>query len=98
MEFLPGRFLMNYITNMGMEAGCREVVSRLGYALDDLAEEERDAGLGNGGLGRLASCYMDSIATLGIPGYGYGILYDYGLFHQTIVGGWQEEQAITWAR
>ncbi|MEL7638933.1 MAG: glycogen/starch/alpha-glucan phosphorylase [Solidesulfovibrio sp.] len=98
MEFLPGRFLMNYITNMGMEAGCREVVSRLGYALDDLAEEERDAGLGNGGLGRLASCYMDSIATLGIPGYGYGILYDYGLFHQTIVGGWQEEQADNWRR
>lgn len=98
MEFLPGRFLMNYVTNMGLEAGCREVAAGLGYALDDLAEEERDAGLGNGGLGRLASCYMDSIATLGIPGYGYGILYDYGLFHQTIVGGWQEEQADNWRR
>lgn len=98
MEFLPGRFLMNYVTNMGLEAGCREVATGLGYALDDLAEEERDAGLGNGGLGRLASCYMDSIATLGIPGYGYGILYDYGLFHQTIVNGWQEEQADNWRR
>jgi len=98
MEFLPGRFLMNYVTNMGMEAGCREVVSKLGYSLDDLAEEERDAGLGNGGLGRLASCYMDSIATLRIPGYGYGILYDYGLFHQKIVDGWQEEQADNWRR
>ena len=98
MEFLPGRFLMNYITNMGMEAGCREVVSRLGFALEDLAEEERDAGLGNGGLGRLASCYMDSMATLRIPGYGYGILYDYGLFHQSLVGGWQEEQADNWRR
>ncbi|WP_428563193.1 MAG: glycogen/starch/alpha-glucan phosphorylase [Solidesulfovibrio sp. DCME] len=98
MEFLPGRFLMNYITNMDMEAGCRQVATDLGYALDDLAEEERDAGLGNGGLGRLASCYMDSIATLGIPGYGYGILYDYGLFHQTIAGGWQEEQADNWRR
>jgi starch phosphorylase len=96
MEFLPGRFLMNYLTNMGMEAGCREVASRLGYSLEDLAEEERDAGLGNGGLGRLASCYMDSMATLRIPGYGYGILYDYGLFHQLIVNGWQEEQADNW--
>ncbi len=98
MEFLPGRFLMNAITNMGMEQGCREIVSRLGYSLEDLAEEERDAGLGNGGLGRLASCYMDSMATCGIPGCGYGILYDYGLFHQTIVGGWQEEQADNWRR
>jgi starch phosphorylase len=98
MEFLPGRFLMNYVTNMDLEAGCREVAAGLGYSLDDLAEEERDAGLGNGGLGRLASCYMDSIATLGIPGYGYGILYDYGLFHQTIVNGWQEEQADNWRR
>ncbi|MHC1712816.1 MAG: glycogen/starch/alpha-glucan phosphorylase [Solidesulfovibrio sp.] len=98
MEFLPGRFLMNYITNMGMEEGCREVVSKLGFTLEDLAEEERDAGLGNGGLGRLASCYMDSIATLRIPGYGYGILYDYGLFHQTLSGGWQEEQADNWRR
>jgi len=98
MEFLPGRFLMNYIINMGMEAGCREVLSELGYTLEDLAEEERDAGLGNGGLGRLASCYMDSMATLGIPGYGYGILYDYGLFHQVIVNGWQEERADNWRR
>ena len=98
MEFLPGRFLMNYITNMGMEAGCRDVVAKLGFTLEDLAEEERDAGLGNGGLGRLASCYMDSMATLGIPGYGYGILYDYGLFHQTIVDGWQEEKADNWRR
>ncbi|EHJ48339.1 glycogen/starch/alpha-glucan phosphorylase [Solidesulfovibrio carbinoliphilus subsp. oakridgensis] len=98
MEFLPGRFLMNYITNLGMEDGCRQAASDLGYALEDLAEEERDAGLGNGGLGRLASCYMDSLATLRIPGYGYGILYDYGLFHQTIVDGWQEERADNWRR
>jgi starch phosphorylase len=98
MEFLPGRFLMNYITNLGMEDGCRKAAADLGYALEDLAEEERDAGLGNGGLGRLASCYMDSLATLRIPGYGYGILYDYGLFHQTIVDGWQEERADNWRR
>jgi starch phosphorylase len=96
MEFLPGRFLVNYLTNMGMEQGCRDMAAKLGYTLEDLAEEERDAGLGNGGLGRLASCYMDSLATLRIPGYGYGILYDYGLFHQRIVNGWQEEQADNW--
>ncbi len=98
MEFLPGRFLMNYITNMGMEDGCRQAAADLGFGLDDLAEEERDAGLGNGGLGRLASCYMDSMATQRIPGYGYGILYDYGLFHQRIVNGWQEEEADNWRR
>jgi starch phosphorylase len=98
MEFLPGRFLMNYITSMGMEDGCRQAASALGFSLDDLAEEERDAGLGNGGLGRLASCYMDSMATKRIPGYGYGILYDYGLFHQRIVDGWQEEEADNWRR
>ena len=98
MEFLPGRFLLSSITNMGLTPACRQVAAKLGYTLEDLAEEERDAGLGNGGLGRLASCYMDSMATCGIPGYGYGILYDYGLFHQVIVNGWQEEQADNWRR
>ncbi|GAB6037473.1 glycogen/starch/alpha-glucan phosphorylase [Fundidesulfovibrio butyratiphilus] len=98
MEFLPGRFLMNYLTNMRMEEGCRKVIAAQGFQLEDLEEEERDAGLGNGGLGRLASCYMDSMATRRIPGYGYGILYDYGLFHQQIVNGWQEEQPDNWRR
>ncbi|RWU06869.1 glycogen/starch/alpha-glucan phosphorylase [Pseudodesulfovibrio sp. S3] len=98
MEFLPGRFLMNYLTNMQMTEGCAEVVEELGFALENLEEEEWDAGLGNGGLGRLASCYMDSIASLKIPGYGYGILYDYGMFHQKIVNGYQEEQCDNWRR
>jgi len=98
LEFLPGRFLMNYLTNMGMEQGCREVLENLGVSLDDIEEVEFDAGLGNGGLGRLASCYMDSIASLGIPGYGYGILYDYGIFYQNIVNGYQEESCDNWRR
>ena len=98
MEFLPGRFLMNYLTNMGMEQQTREILKEMGFSLDALEEEEWDAGLGNGGLGRLASCYMDSIASLKIPGYGYGILYDYGIFHQQIVNGYQEEQSDNWRR
>ena len=67
-------------------------MDELGYSLDELVEEEWDAGLGNGGLGRLASCFLDSIAALDIPGYGYGIRYDYGMFHQTIVNGEQVEK------
>jgi glycogen phosphorylase len=98
LEFLPGRFLMNYLTNMGIEQGCGEVLERLGLALEDLEEVEWDAGLGNGGLGRLASCYLDSIASLKIPGYGYGILYDYGIFYQNIVNGYQEERCDNWRR
>jgi len=98
LEFLPGRFLMNYITNMGLEQGCQEVLEKLGLALEDIEEVEWDAGLGNGGLGRLASCYMDSIASLRIPGYGYGILYDYGIFYQNIVSGYQEESCDNWRR
>ena len=98
LEFLPGRFLMNYITNMGIERGCHEVLEKLGLAMEDIEEVEWDAGLGNGGLGRLASCYMDSIASLRIPGYGYGILYDYGIFYQNIVNGYQEESCDNWRR
>ena len=98
LEFLPGRFLMNYITNMGMEQCCQEVLEKLGLAMEDIEEVEWDAGLGNGGLGRLASCYMDSIASLRIPGYGYGILYDYGIFYQNIVNGYQEESCDNWRR
>jgi len=98
LEFLPGRFLMNYLTNMRMEEGCREVLEKQGLALEDLEEVEWDAGLGNGGLGRLASCYLDSMASLRIPGYGYGILYDYGIFYQNIVNGCQEESCDNWRR
>lgn len=98
LEFLPGRFLMNYLTNMRMEQGCQEVIEKLGLALEDLEEVEWDAGLGNGGLGRLASCYLDSMASLRIPGYGYGILYDYGIFYQNIVNGYQQESCDNWRR
>ncbi len=98
LEFLPGQFLMNYIQALGLEEDCREAVRDFGLDLDDLAEEEWNPGLGNGGLGRLASCYMDSMATCRIPGYGYGILYDYGIFYQTIVNGFQQEGADNWLR
>ena len=96
MEFLPGRFLMNYLTSMKMDEGCRAVVEKMGFTMEDLEEEEMDAGLGNGGLGRLASCYLDSMATLRIPAYGYGLRYDYGIFHQVIVNGYQEERCDNW--
>ncbi|MBI4879709.1 MAG: glycogen/starch/alpha-glucan phosphorylase [Planctomycetes bacterium] len=96
LEFLPGRFLMNYITNLGIKQVCEEALAEVGFHLEDLEEEEWDAGLGNGGLGRLASCYLDSMACLRIPGYGYGIRYDYGIFHQRISNGWQVEECDNW--
>lgn len=98
LEFLPGRFLMNYLISLKMVQQAREAVAELGFDLDELEEEEWDAGLGNGGLGRLASCYMDSLACLDYPAYGYGIRYDYGIFHQTIENGWQREQCDNWSR
>ncbi|BBO81590.1 alpha-1,4 glucan phosphorylase [Desulfosarcina ovata subsp. sediminis] len=98
LEFLPGRFLMNYLISLQMVEEARQAVEEMGFDLDELEEEEWDAGLGNGGLGRLASCYMDSLACLDYPAYGYGIRYDYGIFHQTIENGWQREQCDNWAR
>ncbi len=98
LEFLPGRFLMNYLISLKMVDEARQTVAEIGFDLDELEEEEWDAGLGNGGLGRLASCYMDSLACLDLPGYGYGIRYDYGIFHQTIENGWQREKCDNWAR
>jgi starch phosphorylase len=98
LEFLPGRFLMNYLISLQMVDQARQAVEEMGFDLNELEEEEWDAGLGNGGLGRLASCYMDSLACLNYPGYGYGIRYDYGIFHQIIEGGWQREQCDNWAR
>ena len=80
LEFLPGRFLKNYIISLDMIEEARNTVAEMGFDLDELEEEEWDAGLGNGGLGRLASCYMDSMACRNLPGYGYGIRYDYGIF------------------
>ncbi len=98
LEFLPGRLLKNYLTNLQMQDEARKAVLELGFDLDELEEEEWDVGLGNGGLGRLASCYMDSLACLHFPGYGYGIRYNYGIFFQTIENGWQREQCDNWAR
>jgi len=98
LEFLPGRFLKNYLISLKMEDEARQTMADMGFDLDELEEEEWDAGLGNGGLGRLASCYMDSIAARNLPGYGYGIRYDYGIFHQIIENGYQREQSDNWLR
>ena len=98
LEFLPGRFLRNYLTSLQIEEEAQEALHSLGYDLEDIEEEEWDAGLGNGGLGRLASCFLDSMATLQLPAYGYGIRYDYGIFYQYIVNGYQQEQSDNWMR
>jgi glycogen phosphorylase len=98
LEFLPGRFLKNYLISLGITDEARLALESLGFDLEELEEEEWDAGLGNGGLGRLASCYMDSMACLRLPGYGYGIRYDYGIFHQTLENGFQREQCDNWLR
>ncbi|MCP3940483.1 MAG: glycogen/starch/alpha-glucan phosphorylase [Desulfobacteraceae bacterium] len=98
LEFLPGRFLKNYLISLGIEDLARDVLSDFGFDLGALEEEEWDPGLGNGGLGRLASCYMDSIARLRLPGYGYGIRYDFGIFYQILKDGYQQEKSDNWMR
>jgi starch phosphorylase len=98
LEFLVGRSLRNNLACLGLWDEAKSTMAELGYDLEDLKELEWDAGLGNGGLGRLASCYLDSMATLGIPGYGYGIRYDYGIFYQVIQDGWQVERPDNWQR
>lgn len=98
MEFLIGRLLGNYIFNLGLEKNVRAAIGKLGLHLEEIRDEELDAGLGNGGLGRLAACFLDSMATLGIPAYGYGIRYDYGIFHQKIKDGYQVELPDEWLR
>ncbi len=98
LEYLPGKSLFNNLYCLGIYDTAVQAMNELGYDLDELAEEEWDAGLGNGGLGRLASCFLDSIAALDIPGYGYGIRYDYGMFHQTIANGEQVEKCDNWMR
>ncbi len=98
MEFLMGRTLENSLVNLGLLGEFREAMNSLGYDLDEFIEQEQDAGLGNGGLGRLAACFLDSMATMGIPGYGYGIRYEYGIFRQNIVDGAQVEIPDNWLR
>ncbi len=98
MEFLLGRMLQNSLINLGIQGRMRLALNDLGMQLEELEELEWDAGLGNGGLGRLAACFLDSMASQNIPGYGYGIRYDYGMFFQKIENGWQVEQPDNWLR
>ena len=96
MEFLLGRSLKNNVYNLGIEEQLGGVLKSHGFDLEDLYELEPDAGLGNGGLGRLAACYMDGLATQDLPAMGYSIRYEYGLFKQKIVDGWQMELPDVW--
>jgi len=98
MEFLVGRSLGNSLINMGIRDIVKDAVTELGFNLEDIIDKEEDAALGNGGLGRLAACFMDSIATMKIPAYGYGINYEYGLFYQRIIDGYQVESPDNWMR
>ncbi len=96
MEFLIGRSLGNNLINLGLLGTAQEALHELGANIEDVFEEEQDAALGNGGLGRLAACFIDSLATKDMPGYGYGIHYEYGLFKQVIENGWQREKPDHW--
>ncbi len=96
MEYLPGRLLRDALTNLGIYEATSAACKNLGVELSEVLEVEPDPGLGNGGLGRLASCFLDSMATLGIPGTGYGIRYDYGIFRQAIENGQQVEEPDSW--
>jgi len=96
LEFLVGRLLADALGNLGLTGPMRAALAGLGVDLDQILEEEPDAALGNGGLGRLAACFMDSMATLGIPAYGYGIRYEHGLFRQVIRDGCQQEVPEDW--
>ena len=98
LEFLIGRALSNHVLNLGLDEASREALHRFGQTLEAVAEEEPDAGLGNGGLGRLAACFMDSCATLDLPVMGYGLHYQYGMFHQHIENGYQVEDPDHWLR
>ncbi len=97
-EFLPGPHLANNLLNLGITGAAREALDSLGYNLDEILDQEEEPGLGNGGLGRLASCYMDSLATVEVPAVGYGIRYEFGIFDQAIVDGWQCEITDKWLR
>lgn len=98
LEFLIGRTLTNSLINIGFAEEFAEALREIGLDLEKIREVEPDAALGNGGLGRLAACFLDSIATLGYPGYGYGIRYEYGMFNQRIENGYQVEHPENWLR
>jgi glycogen phosphorylase len=97
-EFLMGPHLGNNLLNLGITDQMRSAVKELGQDLDNLLDQEEEPGLGNGGLGRLAACYMDSLASLNIPAIGYGIRYEFGIFDQEIHDGWQTERTDKWLR
>ncbi|XP_022755858.1 alpha-glucan phosphorylase, H isozyme [Durio zibethinus] len=96
MEYLQGRALTNAIGNLNIQDAYAEALNKLGHELEEIVEQEKDAALGNGGLGRLASCFLDSMATLNLPAWGYGLRYKYGLFKQRITKQGQEEIAEDW--
>src|SRR5215813_4541517 len=98
MEFLIGRSLANNVTNLILDDATKKVLKEQKLDWYELLEQEPDAGLGNGGLGRLAACFLDSMATMEIPAMGYGLRYDYGIFKQTIQDGWQHEIPDNWLR
>jgi len=98
LEFLIGRLLSNNMLNLNLSGPVKDALKELDLEYDIIRDEEPDAGLGNGGLGRLAACFLDSMATLGIPGHGYGIRYDYGIFNQKIVEGHQVESPDEWLK
>ena len=98
LEFLIGRSLTNNVSNLLLDPVARQVVQETNIDWVELLEEEPDAGLGNGGLGRLAACFLDSMATMQLPATGYGLRYEYGMFKQSIVNGWQKETADNWLR
>jgi starch phosphorylase len=97
-EFLMGPYLANNVLNLGLQDAVRQATEELDLDLDHLIKQEAEPGLGNGGLGRLAACYLDSLATLAIPAMGYGIRYEFGMFHQEIHDGWQVELTDYWLR
>src|SRR5579863_9530074 len=98
MEFLIGRSLSNNVTNLVLGPLTEHVAARKGVDWLELLEQEPDAALGNGGLGRLAACFLDSMATMGLPAMGYGLRYEYGMFKQTLKDGWQIEHPDNWLR
>jgi len=98
MEFLLGRSLANNVTNLLLDPLAKDAAKRKNIDLLEVLEQEPDAGLGNGGLGRLAACFLDSMATMELPAMGYGLRYEYGMFKQTIKDGWQQEQPDNWLR